>query len=115
MSLLLYMDAHVPAAVIDGLRRRGIDCLTAQEDNAEQLDDTDLLTRATAAGRALFTQDKDFLIEAARRQQAGEHFAGIIFSPQLNTSIGQMVKDLEVVAQVYDPSDMVDCVEYLPL
>lgn len=40
-----YMDVHVPAAITEGLRRRGIDVLTSQEDNTRQVDDEALLTR----------------------------------------------------------------------
>ena len=36
MSLRLYMDHHVPFSVTEGLRQRGIDVLTAYEDNAAQ-------------------------------------------------------------------------------
>ena len=32
MSLALYMDVHVPAAITRGLRRRSVEVLTAQED-----------------------------------------------------------------------------------
>jgi hypothetical protein len=48
-----YMDVHVPAAVTQALRLRGVDVLTAQEDNARRLLDDELLDRATALGRVL--------------------------------------------------------------
>ncbi len=31
MAQALYMDVHVPSAVTEGLRRRGVDVLTSQE------------------------------------------------------------------------------------
>jgi hypothetical protein len=37
------MDVHVRRAVTDGLRLRGIDVLTAQDDGANLLEDSDLL------------------------------------------------------------------------
>ena len=43
------------------LRVRDVDVLTAQADDAEQLEDRELLDRATALGRSLFTQDEDLL------------------------------------------------------
>lgn len=78
MSLTLYMDVHVPRAVSVGLRHRQMDCLMAQEDETQRMDDPDLLDRATSLGRVLVTQDEDFLREAARRQQGGIAFAGVI-------------------------------------
>ena len=67
MSLALYMDVHVPAAITRGLRRRGVDVLTAQEDGTTRLEDPDLLDRAGAVGRILFTRDEDLLAVAAER------------------------------------------------
>jgi hypothetical protein len=108
------MDMHIHGAVTAGLRRRGVDVLTAHEDGADQLDDPALLDRATALGRVLFSEDQDFLRETARRQQTGEPFAGLVFSHQQALTVGQMVQDLELLAKVYDPPDMENRVEYLP-
>ena len=47
MSLAFYMDVHVRYAVTRELRLRGIDALTAREDGSEQLNDSELLDRAT--------------------------------------------------------------------
>jgi hypothetical protein len=41
------MDVHIPLAITEGLRRRGIDVLTAQQDGAHRLEDDLLLQRAT--------------------------------------------------------------------
>ncbi|MFO1434781.1 MAG: DUF5615 family PIN-like protein [Candidatus Competibacteraceae bacterium] len=55
------MDHHVHAAITEGLRRRGVDVITAYEDGSAELDDNQLLARATQLGRALFSQDSDLL------------------------------------------------------
>ncbi len=115
MSVALYLDVHVRAAVTEGLRLRGVDVLTAQEDGADEMDDPDLLDRARDLGRVVFTQDQDFLQEAQRRQVSGKPFAGVIYAHQLHVTIGQCVNDLELLAKVYDPEDMAANVEYLPL
>lgn len=115
MSLALYLETHIPFAVAEALRQRGVDCLTAEEDDASALPDPALLDRATALGRVLVTHDQDFLVEGPRRQQAGEFFAGIIFARHLWVSVGQLVRDLEMMAKVYDPPDLANRIEYLPL
>ena len=69
--LFLYMDHCVPGPITVGLRQRGVDVLTAEEDGTKQLDDDDLLDRASSVGRILFSQDKDLLAIAHERQQAG--------------------------------------------
>jgi hypothetical protein len=72
------MDVHVRQAIMDGLRPRGVDVLTAQEDDASRLSDILLLDRAMALGRALFSQDRELLREAPERQQRDMPFAGVI-------------------------------------
>jgi predicted nuclease of predicted toxin-antitoxin system len=115
MSIKLYMDVHVRRAVTTGLRLRGVDVLTAQEDNAGELDDSRLLERATKLERVLFTQDDDLLREAARRQQTGGRFTGIIYGHQLNITIGQCIDDLELIAQATESASWENQVVYLPL
>ena len=113
--MLLYMDVHVPFAITAGLRMRGLDVLTAQEDGAAELDDEVLLDRVTALGRIIFTRDVDFLAHARERQRTGVTFSGVVYAHQLKASIGQCVADLELIAEVYEPEDMINRVEYLPL
>jgi predicted nuclease of predicted toxin-antitoxin system len=84
MSVRLYMDVHVRRAVTNGLRLRGVDVLTAQEDGARELSDPALLDRASALGRVLFTQDDDLLKEVAGRLRSSEPFAGVVYAHQLN-------------------------------
>lgn len=76
------MDVHVRQAVTEALRLRGVEVVTAQADNAARLLDPQLLDRAMALGRVLFTQDEDLLAEATRRQRAGESFAGVVYAHQ---------------------------------
>jgi Domain of unknown function (DUF5615) len=115
MPVRLYMDHHVPRAITAGLRLRRVDVLTAAEDGAAEFDDHTLLDRAAALGRVLFSQDKDLLIEATRRQAEGLPFGGVIYAHQLRMSIGACVRDLELIALVADPADLRSQVVFLPL
>ncbi len=94
---------------------RGVDVRTAQEDRAGRLTDAELLDRAAELGRVLFTQDTDLLGEATRRQQAGERFAGLIYAHQLRVTIGQCLRELELIAKTSEPADFENWVEFLPL
>ncbi|NJR38908.1 MAG: DUF5615 family PIN-like protein [Leptolyngbyaceae cyanobacterium CSU_1_4] len=115
MSLALYMDEHVHRAITVGLRIRGIDVLTVQEDGRNGVDDLIILDRASQLQRVIFSQDSDFLIEANRRQQRGTQFSGVLYAHQKLISIGNCIRDLEIVAQVSNPEDLADKVWYLPL
>ena len=114
MALALYMDVHIPRAITNGLKRRGVDVITAQEDGSAQLDDPLLLDRATELNRPLYTQDDDLLVEARRRQTAGESFSGVIYSHQLRSPVGRCVDDLDLIAKTFDPDDLKDRVEFIP-
>ena len=109
------MDHHVPAAVTAELRRRSIDDLTAQEGGADQLDDDLLLERASQLDRVLFSQDRDLLRIANERMGSGREFNGLVYAHQLSITIGQAIRDLELLAQVLDPQDIHNRIEFLPL
>lgn len=114
MTIGLYMDVHIPQSITIQLRRRGIDVLTAQEDNTIELPDDQLLERSTAVGRVLFTQDIRFRALAENWQREDKSFGGLIFGHQLGGTIGQFVKDLEFIAQASDLEDWQNMVEYIP-
>ncbi|NUQ64754.1 MAG: DUF5615 family PIN-like protein [Pirellulales bacterium] len=46
MSVALYMDVHVPQALVEQLRRRQVDVRTTIEDGARTLPDDTVLERA---------------------------------------------------------------------
>ena len=115
MSVGLYMDVHVPAAITRGLLLRGVDVITAQIDGTARLGDPALLDRASALGRVLFSQDEDLLAEATRRQRNGEFFGGVIYAHQLRITIGRAIDDLEMRAQAGSFVEFAERVEYLPL
>jgi hypothetical protein len=114
LSLSFYMDVNVQTAITRGLRQRGVNVLRAQDDGMRQAFDPVLLDRATALGHVVFTHDVDFLVEVAHRQQVGEAFAGVVYAPQLAAIIGRCIDDLELMAKVYDPPDMMNRLAYVP-
>ena len=115
MTIQFYMDVHIRQSITEGLRRIGLNVLTAQEDGSAELSDPDLLDRATQLGRVLFSMDDDLLTEATRRQNENVSFAGVIYAHQLRITVGQSVRDLSLIAEVYDLTDIANRVEFLPL
>jgi hypothetical protein len=114
MGVAFYMDVHVPGPITQQLRHRGIDVITAQEDKRDTASDSELLERATALGRPIFTQDVRFRVLAEQCQRQGRHFAGLLFGPQLGGTIGAYVEDLTLIAMASEPDEWHDVVQFLP-
>ena len=115
MNIAYYMDVHVRSAVTRGLRLAGVDVLTAQEDGAAELDDAELLDRATQLNRVLFSQDVDLLVIANDRQSQQREFAGVIYAHQREITIGQAVQDLTFITELAEAEELRNRVLHLPL
>jgi hypothetical protein len=112
--LSFYMDHHIHRSITEGLRRRGIDVLTAFEDGKEEEDDEALLERSTALGRILVSQDDDLLRIAARWQRSSRAFAGVAYAIQQHIDIGGTLEYLELIAHLKTADEMRNNIEYIP-
>lgn len=115
MAVPIMVDVHIPRSITLGLRLRGVDVLTAQEDGSHRLDDEALLARATSLSRTLVTSDRHFLGIARRWVLQGRVFAGIVYVPALRVSIGRAVADIEVIARAAESNELASRIEFLPL
>ena len=114
MNVRYYMDVHVPVSITEQLIRRDVDVLTAIEDDARQLSDAELLERARELGRVVFTQDVGFKALAERWLRQERPFAGLLFGHQMGASIGQFVRDLELIAKASTEDEWGNTIEHLP-
>jgi Domain of unknown function (DUF5615) len=114
MPMQLYFDVHIDKAIHDQLRLRGVDVLRAQDDDATELSDEDLLVRSTALGRLLFTHDTRFKALALVWRRQARPFSGLVFGNKLGVTIGEYVRDLELIAKASDPADWQNLVHHLP-
>jgi hypothetical protein len=77
---LLLDEMHTPTAA-EMLRSRGHDLLCAQDAGLRNIDDGDVLAAATAAGRAVVTENvKDYVPILQQWAAAGRDHAGLIFT-----------------------------------
>lgn len=109
------MDENVHGGIVRGLRRRGIDVLTAVEDGRAGTPDDQLLERSGQLNRLLFTCDEDLLAVAHWRQLAGEFFVGVVYAHKDRVSIGRCVEDLEIIASLSRVEEYHGLVTFLPL
>jgi hypothetical protein len=106
MALKLYIDHNVPGEITKGLRQRDVDLLTCAQDGTDRLDDDLVLQRATELRRVVFTQDTDFLAITTQWLRSNREFAGVIFAAQLGITIGDVIRDLELLAGAMDEAEM---------
>lgn len=108
MAIRYLMDVHVQRPVTEGLRRRGVQVMTAREANLQVAPDLEILTFARRNGWVVFTNDADFL----RLHAAGESHNGIVYCHQ-NTGIGEMIQGLMLIFQAMETDQMADHLEYI--
>lgn len=107
-QIRFYLDEHIPAAVAEGLRRRGVDSLTVQAAGCSGLSDPDQLAFARAAGRVIVTMDSDFLVLASQ----GVSHAGIAYVNP-SRSIGDLITASMLLFEVLTSAEMSNHVEFL--
>lgn len=108
-TIRFHLDEHCDFAIAKGLRRRGVDVTTAVEARLLGAKDEDHLVFASTLARTIFTRDADFL----RVNASGLEHAGIIFSPQGQETVGDVIRGLVLIWEVYEPEDLRKRVEYL--
>ena len=92
-----HLDEHVPHAIAEGLRRRGIDVTTTVEAGLRSTTDDVHLAYAVEQRRVIVTNDPDFLVLA---QEDRPHM-GIAYCDQGRRSIGEMIRRLVLLWERY--------------
>jgi hypothetical protein len=102
------LDEHVPYAVAEALRRRGIDVATPADAGLLGAADEAYLAYARDTERIVVTADSDFL----RLHRELPH-AGIAFSGRHGRTVGQLVAGLVLIYEALEASEIVGRVEFL--
>jgi predicted nuclease of predicted toxin-antitoxin system len=108
-TIRFHLDENCPRALAAGLRRRGIDVTTTPEAGLLEATDGEQTAYALREGRVIFTQDEDFLAI----QASGAPHAGIVYCKKDTRGIGEMIRGLALIWEVYEPAEMEGKVEYL--
>ena len=97
----VYADENVTNAVVQALRKRGMDVVTVSDRGREGTDDALLLAEALADERVLLTNDQDFLALAAEAAARRDTFAPIFYWPQQQRRVGELVnRMIQEVSQI---------------
>ena len=108
-TIRFHLDENCPRALAVGLRRRGIDVTSTPEAGLLEATDEVQTAHALSEGRVIFTQDEDFLAIHA----SGTPHPGIAYCKKDTRSIGEIIRGLILIWEVYEPDDMAGRIEYL--
>lgn len=108
-TIRFHLDENCDPRIAAGLALHGVDVTTTSEAGLLHVSDEAQLAYALAQGRVIVTQDTDFLRLAA----AGQPTLGIAFYPDQGRSIGQVIRVLLLIWEVYEAEEMRDRVEFL--
>ena len=109
MPVPFHLDEHIPLALADALRNRGIDVTTTADAGLMGTGDREHLAFAAKVGRVVITQDVDFLRLHAegyltRASRTGDHGCAVF---------GDVLRSLVLIHAALSPDDMKNRVEYL--
>jgi hypothetical protein len=109
VPLAFHLDEHIPPALAEALRSRGLDVTTTADASLESAQDWEHLAFAVKTNRVVITQDVDFL----RLHGAGTPHAGIAFWRQQARTIRDVLRRLVLLEAAMSSDDMKNRVEYL--
>lgn len=108
-----YADVHVVFAIVQALRRRGMDVVTVQDRGHDESEDDELLAEALADERVMLTNDADFLVLAGQLGSQGNTFAPIYYWPQQGRPVGEMIGESSArLAWKITPQPVRECISF---
>ena len=108
-TIRFHLDEHCPTTLAEGLRRRGIDVTTTSDAGLLHSSDKEHVAFALREGRVIFTPDEDYLGLHA----AGVQHAGIAYCHQESRSLGEIIRGLALIGEIYEPKETWNRVEWL--
>jgi predicted nuclease of predicted toxin-antitoxin system len=97
----IYVDESVSIAIVEGLKRRGVNAFSAKDLGKLGLTDEEQLRVAVDNQAVIFTHDADFL-----RIAINEPHIGVIYVHQQKLSIGECVKKLKIIVETKSAQEM---------
>jgi predicted nuclease of predicted toxin-antitoxin system len=108
-TIRFHLDENCDPRIATALRRWGIDLTTTPEAGLLEAEDEQHVSFAMSEGRVIFTRDADFLRIAA----SGQKHPGIVYCHPTCHSLGEIIRRLTLIWEIYEPEEMRNRVEYL--
>ncbi len=106
----IYADENIERSIVDGLRRRKIEIVSARELGYLNKSDEFHIKKASELNAIILTHDTDFLRMASNPNVKHN---GVIFSHSKNISIGQCIRGVELIVNVLTDKEMENHIEFL--
>ncbi len=108
MPLKIYADESVNTAIVEGLKRRGVNAFSAKDLGKLGLSDEDQVKTAIQNQAVIFTHDVDFIKIAINKRHSG-----IIYVHQQKLTIGECIKKLKLMAETKTTQEMANQIVFL--
>jgi len=109
----IYCDENIESAIVEGLRRRGIEVIAPRDAGDLGKSDEYHLKRASELGAVILTHDVDFLKIAHQWHREGKEHRGILYAHPLDLSSGECIRMVELITQVFTEEEMKNHIEFL--
>jgi predicted nuclease of predicted toxin-antitoxin system len=106
----IYADENINIAIVEGLKRRGVESWSALEKGKRGLSDEEQLSYALKERVTIFTHDDDFLSMA---MDSGIEHYGIIYVHQQHLSIGECIRRLKAIVETTSFEEMHNRIMFL--
>lgn len=104
----IYADESVNNAIVEGLRRRGINAFSAKDLGKLGQTDEEQLKTAIQKQAAIFTHDVDFIKIAINKNHPG-----IIYVHQQKLTIGECIRKLKIITETKTPEEIQNQIIFL--
>jgi predicted nuclease of predicted toxin-antitoxin system len=108
-QIRFHLDEHIDSNIARGLRRYGIDVTTTVDAGLRTKSDESHLEFIRFDRRVIVTHDDDFLIMASDTTD----YPGIVYCPPNSRSVGEIIRSLILIYEVYTPEEMSGRIEYI--
>ncbi len=105
----IQVDEHISNAVVKGIRAKGIEIYSVEEENLKGFSDVNILEFCKKNKRVLLTNDDDFF----RLSQMGNHY-GIIFLTTQFVSTGEVIRAVVRLVDTLVERDFADSWFFIP-
>lgn len=113
MTLRIYANESVSLAIVTGLQRRGVDVSCARDSGNLGLTDPQQLDYAIKNQLVLFTRDTDFIRLVHEFSASNRLHWGVIYVHQDKLGIGEAIRRLKELADLFEPDDFQNHIEFL--